>query len=105
MDFDSAGLPTYKNSNAFKKIQYFSKVNPQLLYKSNEDYSVKYQKLNNLYLTDSSLYGSSDYNTLRQHGFSVNKAYTNNFSTSIDRNSLDKFIGYNYNLNTDNSNS
>jgi len=105
MDFDGAGLPTYKNSNAFKKIQYFSKVNPQLLYKSNEDYSVKYQKLNNLYLNDSALYNSSEYNTLRQHGFSVNKSYTNNFSTSIDNNSLNKFISYSHGLNNNQSNS
>ena len=105
MDFDSAGLSTYKNSNAFKKIQYFSKVNPQLLYKSNEDYAVKYQKLNTLYLNDTSLYNSSEYNTLRQHGFSVNKSFTNNFATSLDNNSLSKLVNYNYGLNNNNTSS
>ena len=96
MDFDSAGLSTYKNSNAFKKIQYFSKVNPQLLYKSNEDYSVKYQKLNSLYLNESDLFASSEYNTLRQHGFATNKSYSNNFATTLDNASVEKFVSYNY---------
>jgi hypothetical protein len=100
MDFDGAGLPTYKNSNAFKKIQYFSKVNPQLLYKSNEDYSVKYKKLNNLYLNEANLFNSSEYNTLRQHGFATNKSFTNNFSTTLDNKSLSKFVDYNYSKDT-----
>ena len=105
MDFDGAGLSTYKNSNAFKKIQYFSKVNPQVLYKSNEDYDVRYQKLNSLYLNESNLFNSSEYNTLRQHGFSSNKSYTNNFSTNLDQTSLTKLVDYNYGYNSSKSNS
>jgi len=105
MDFDSAGLSTYKNSNAFKKIQYFSKVNPQLLYKSNEDYSVKYQKLNSLYLNESDLFASSEYNTLRQHGFATNKSYSNNFSTTLDSSSVEKFVSYNYGTSSKTNNS
>jgi hypothetical protein len=105
MDFDGAGLPTYKNSNAFKKIQYFSKVNPQVLYKSNEDYTSKYQKLSSLYLNETNLFNSSEYNTLRQHSFSTNKSYTNNFSTTLDNKSLSKFLSYNFEEGSRSSNS
>jgi len=94
MDFDSSGLSTYKNSTAFKKIQYFSKTNPQLLFKSNSDYTSKYQRLNSLYLNDSDFLKSGSYETLRQNNFMTSKSHGSNFSTVMDNKSVDKLVSY-----------
>ena len=96
MNFDDAGLSTYKNSTAFKKIQYFSKTNPQLLYKTSSDLNNKFNRLNDLFLNESDILNSNNYKTLRQSSFSSNKTHLNNYSTVIDNSSLGKFLEYNF---------
>jgi len=44
MKFSDLGTDNLKDSSTFKKIQYFSKSNPQKLYSSSEEFNLKYKK-------------------------------------------------------------
>nr|YP_010049565.1 cytochrome c oxidase subunit 2 [Strombidium cf. sulcatum]QPL15970.1 cytochrome c oxidase subunit 2 [Strombidium cf. sulcatum] len=70
INYSESGLELTQPSNAFKRINYFTKTTPQYLYNNSSDFSLKYNKLNSLYLNESSLLNSSDYGTVRQHSFS-----------------------------------
>jgi hypothetical protein len=113
MNFNDIGSSTVKDSTAFKKIQYFSKTNPQSLFTSTSDFNLKYQKIANLYLNDSLPNNTPSYGTFRQHNYSSLSATTNSFNSLLDSRSLNKFLEYNtetsigeanspmnYNLNT-----
>ena len=95
MDFDDLSLATHKNSSSFKKIQYFSKVNPQSLHSLNSDLSNKFDRLNTFFSSDDRLLESSNYKTYRQDMFTVNKSKFNNSTSFIDQKSFNKFIEYN----------
>ena len=105
MDFNSASLPTYQNSTAFKKIQYFSKTNPQFLYKVNVDLVNKFDRLNNFFINESDVLHSNNYRTLRQASYLNSTSHINNYSTVLDNKSLAKFLDYNFDLTTNNSDS
>lgn len=113
MNFNDIGSSTVKDTTAFKKIQYFSKTNPQSLFTNTSDFSLKYQKIANLYLNDSLPNNTPSYGTFRQHNYSSLSATTNSFNSLLDSRSLNKFLEYNtettlgeaaspmsYNLNT-----
>ena len=95
MNFNHFGTSTLKDSTAFKKIQYFSKTNPQGLFSNTSEMSLRYQKLTNLYLNDTLPTNSFAYGTLRQHNFSSTMATTNSFNSLLDPASLNKFLDYN----------
>ena len=113
MNFNDIGSSTVKDSTAFKKIQYFSKTNPQSLFTNVSDFNLKYQKIANLYLNDTLPNNSPSYGTFRQHNYSSMMSTTNSFNSLLDNKSLNKFMEYNldtpntlnsstmsYNLNT-----
>jgi len=95
MNFNDIGNSTVKDSTAFKKIQYFSKTNPQSLFTNVSDFNLKYKKLSNLYLNDTLPTNTSSYGTFRQHNYSSMMATTNTFNSLLDASSLNKFMEYN----------
>lgn len=106
MNFNDIGSSTVKDSTAFKKIQYFSKTNPQSLFTNVSDFNLKYQKIANLYLNDTLPNNSPSYGTFRQHNYSSMMSTTNSFNSLLDNKSLNKFMEYNLDTtSTANSNS
>jgi heme/copper-type cytochrome/quinol oxidase subunit 2 len=95
-NYSKVGLSTLKDSSAFKKIQYHSKVNPQSLYSDSSNYSQRYNKLFSLYLSSNSLNESYNYGTFRQHGYSNLSSTTNQYA--LESKSVDKLLDYNYNV-------
>jgi hypothetical protein len=93
------GLNTSQNQSAFKKIQSFSKTNPQALFSNASDFSLRYDKLASLYLTEADSGNVATYGTYRQHASSAMSATLNNRSTLLDPKSFQKFVGYNLNEN------
>lgn len=95
MKFSDLGTNNVKDSTAFKKIQYFSKTNPQQLYGNVSEFNLRYKKLADLYLNDSEPTQTNTYGTLRQHNFTSLASSTNNFNSLLDSKSLDTFMDYN----------
>jgi hypothetical protein len=96
LDFSKVGLTPLSDSSAFKKVQYFSKVNPQSLY-TQSSIENKYSKLSDLYLKSSNLTNSYNYGTLRQHNYTV--AASNQYKQGmLDKKSVDTMLNYNYNI-------
>jgi hypothetical protein len=98
LDFNSIGSNSLDSATAFKKIQSFSKTNPQELFNTSSEFNLKYNKLSNLYKSDTDLLNSTSYGTFRQHNFNSKSSLTNQFTTNLDEKSVDKLISYNYNL-------
>jgi len=88
-------MDTLKTSSAFKKIQTFSKTNPQILFQSIDDFSTRYTKINNLYLNDSHMSNTLTYGITRQHNYTSNNAYNTQSFTNLDNKSLTKLLNYN----------
>jgi hypothetical protein len=99
LDFNKIGLKTNVDSTSFKKIQYFTKTNPQLLFNNVSDYSLRYHKLSNLYFNDLQFLDSNSYGTYRQHNFTSPKTLTNGFSSKIDTGSFKNYLDYNFEYN------
>jgi hypothetical protein len=95
MKFSDIGVDNLKDSTTFKKIQYFSKSNPQKLYSSVDEFSLKYKKLSDLYLNDYEPLTTSSYGIKRQHNFSSKSALLNNSNTHIDAKSFKTLLEYN----------
>lgn len=95
MNFNDIGSSTVKDSTAFKKIQYFSKTNPQSLFTNVSDFNLKYKKIANLYLNDTLPNNAASYGTFRQHNYSSVMSTTNTFNSLLDNKSLNKFMEYN----------
>jgi len=104
MKFADLGTNNVKDSTAFKKIQYFSKTNPQQLYGNVSEFNLRYKKLADLYLNDSESTQTNNYGTLRQHNFTSLSSSTNNFNSLLDSKSLDTFMDYNLTTQQSNSN-
>jgi hypothetical protein len=98
MNFSDFGAASLKDSTAFKKIQYFSKTNPQSLFSNTSDLSLRYKKLTGLYLNETLPSSSLSYGTLRQHNFSSTMSTTNSFNSLMDPTSLNKFVEYNMSI-------
>jgi len=99
INFNNLGSSTLTSSSAFKKIQFSTKTNPQNLFHSTNDFALKYNKIYDLYLSDSDVQSSLSYGVSRQHNFMSSSALTNNYSSQLDNNSVDKIISYNNNTN------
>ena len=97
-DYSKVGLSTIKDSSAFKKIQYHSKVNPQSLYSESSGYSQRYNKLHSLYLSSNKLNDSYNYGTMRQHGFSSLSSNASNYG--LESTAVNKMLNYNYGVST-----
>jgi hypothetical protein len=100
MKFSDIGVDNLKDSTTFKKIQYFSKSNPQKLYSNIDEFSLKYKKLSDLYLNDYEPLTTYSYGLKRQHNFSSKSALLNNSSTHIDSKSFKTLLNYNNSIAT-----
>jgi hypothetical protein len=108
MNFNDIGSNISSDSTAFKKIQYFSKTNPQSLFNNSSEYGLRYEKLANLYFNENDTARASSYGTLRQHNYNSSKSLTNGFSSKMENKNIEKFLNYNTsfnNLNSDKRNS
>lgn len=97
VNFNSLGSNLITGSNAFKKIQSASKSNPQDLYSNATDYSLKYNKINNLYTRDLTTQDSLYYGMKRQHEYSSTASLFNGTSTNLDNKSVSQMLDYNFN--------
>ena len=102
LNFNEIGSDSLVAANAFKRIQFFSKTNPQELFSNTSDFSLKYSKFNNLYQNDTNINNSMTYGTLRQHNYNSSSSFTNQFNTFLDPKSVEAFMGYNYDYLKDN---
>ena len=98
INFNTVGSNTVNNSTAFKKIQSASKSSSQSLFAAETDYSLKYNKLNNLYLTDYNSQDSLYYGIKRQHEYATTLACLNNAPSLLDNDSVQKMLDYNFDL-------
>jgi hypothetical protein len=103
MDLDSVGVSTVKDSTAFKKIQFFSKIDPTSLFNVKSDFQHTFNKLSNYYSSDLDLNYSYSYGMDRQHNYTSLSTTLPLFSTLLDNNSVNKFLSYNFdNVNSNN---
>jgi hypothetical protein len=101
MKFSDLGVDNLKDSSTFKKIQYFSKSNPQKLYNNLDEFSLKYKKISDLYLSDNEHLSTSNYAIKRQHNYTSKNSLLNNSNTLLDPKSINTMLSYNYNLKPD----
>merc|ERR1712054_656851 len=105
MKFSDLGTDNLKDSTTFKKIQYFSKSNPQKLYSNVDEFNLKYKKLSDLYLSDYEPMTSNNYGLKRQHNYASQKSSLNNSVTLLDSKSINTLMNYNQNVSTSSKNS
>lgn len=91
MNFNNIGINTVKDSTAFKKIQYFSKINTDSLYNVKSDFEANYYRLSTLYNTDLSLISSHTYGMYRQHSYNSTLANSKSLDLALDQNSVNRF--------------
>jgi hypothetical protein len=95
MKFSDIGTNHLKDSTTFKKIQTFSKSNPQKLYTNLDEFNLKYKKISDLYLTDFESLNTSNYSTTRQHMYTSKQSLLNNSNTHIDSKGFTTLMNYN----------
>jgi hypothetical protein len=98
MKFSDMGNNNLKDSTTFKKIQCFSKSNPQKLFNNLSEFDLKYKKLSDLYLTDHETLDASSYGIKRQHNFTSRQSLLNNSNSHLDSKSIETYISYNQNM-------
>jgi hypothetical protein len=103
MNFSDIGTSGVKDSAAFKKIQSFSKTNPQQLYSNMSEFNLKYKKISDLYLNDTEPNTTYAYGTKRQHNYSSMASLTNNSNSLMDNKSLKMLLDYNHAINSNNN--
>jgi hypothetical protein len=103
MKFSDLGTDNLKDSSTFKKIQYFSKSNPQKLYSNIDKFNLKYKKISDLYLNDNDVLNSSNYGLKRQHVFTSQKSSLNNSATLLDAKGFNSLMSYNQSILNSNS--
>lgn len=100
INFNTVGSNNVNGSTAFKKIQSASKSSSQTLFSFDSDYSLKYNKLNNLYLADSNSQDSLYYGIKRQHEYATSMACLNGTPSLLDNKSTQRMLDYNFDLTT-----
>jgi hypothetical protein len=95
MNFSDIASNTASDATAFKKIQYFSKTNPQSLFSDSAEYNSRYNKLANLYFNDLSNTKTSSYGTFRQHNYASSKSVNNGFYSKMENKTINQFLKYN----------
>jgi hypothetical protein len=93
------GNSVSKDSNAFKKIQKYSKLTSNAIIKDTTNDTQVFAKINNLY-SDTSLvnHNSYFYGTKRQHNHASLDSLLPSFSTLIDKKGLENFCNYSINI-------
>jgi hypothetical protein len=95
IDFSNSGNLLSKDSNAFKKIQWFSKMTSTNTTRDITSNLDNLKKIENLYLNNSTLASNSyNYGNSNQHGYSSSSATLPYSTTLLDTNGLTKFFEY-----------
>lgn len=100
LNFSDIGTNVFNESALFKQTRMFSKIFHAPLFFVPNDFSLKYKVLSPLFETDNNFFDSYLYGLKRQHNFVSTKAVTNNFSTLFNLKNVEKFLNYNYSLNS-----
>ena len=100
LNFSDVGTNAFHESSLFKQTRMFSKIFHAPLFFAPSDFSLKYKTISPLFETDNNFFDSYLYGLKRQHNFVSAKAVTNNFSTLFNLKNVEKFLNYNYNLQT-----
>jgi hypothetical protein len=95
IDFNSIGTDSLRASNSFKKIQSASKSNKSDLSIVDSNFSLNYNKINDLYINDLSLSNTNSYGIDRQANYSSIYSSTNTNNTYIDNKSIETLLDYN----------
>jgi hypothetical protein len=99
INFSNVATNISKDSEAFKKIQKFSKINSNNVSSDVLNNNSSFKRLNNLYLNQSFINNNSyAYGTKRQHNFVSPNSFLFSFSTLLDKNSFLKFFNYSLNV-------
>lgn len=101
MNFKDLGIDTLQASKAFKQIRANARIFTTNLVHTPSDFTDKYIKINNLFLSENDLTNSNNFGIKRQHVLTSATATTAVNSTFLDRKSLDKFLTYNLQYNTE----
>ena len=99
-DFSKVGLSSLKDSSAFKKVQYYSKSPSSQLFDSSTLGYSKFDVLNKLYTTTNNLTNSKDYYTDRQDNYTSLLASQLSSKSNLESKSVDKYLNYNFNVNS-----
>ena len=99
VSFNNIGLSSIKDSTAFKKIQYFSKISTGDINSSTLNFSNKFNNVNNLYLNSYKFNDAYSYGTFRQHNYTSLGANLSSNGSLLDLKGSDKFIQFNLNSN------
>merc|ERR1712046_90450 len=95
INFSNVGSNISKDSEAFKKIQKFSKLSSSNVSLDTINYNNSFKNLDNLYLNQSTLNNNSySYNSFRQHNFSSSSSFLSSFSSLVDQKSFSNFFSY-----------
>ena len=106
IDFTNVGNSISKDTNAFKKIQKFSKVTSNSLNRDASFDTQVFSKINNIYSTSSSLNQSEYfYGNPRQHNHTSLDSFLPSFSTLVNKTGLTKFLDYSLNNSPESNNS
>jgi len=97
INFNTIGSRTLNRTNSFRTLQVASKTNQQNLFNTPSDLSLKYTKLNNLYLNDLTLQDTFTPQTSRTLTYSSAKTSLNSTNSYLDKKSVDKLLSYNFN--------
>jgi hypothetical protein len=99
IDFTSVGNSVSKDSNAFKKIQRFSKNTTNNITQDSINDSQVFKKINNLYNNTKLINNKSySYGTVRQHNHASLDSFLPSFLTLVDKKGLNKFCEYSLNV-------
>ena len=99
IDFYYAGNSISKDSNAFKKIQKFSKVSLNNISRDTNNNLLTLKKVNNLYLTKNAIVSSaSNYGNSNQSAFTSINSILPMSTTLLDNSGLNKYLNYSLSL-------
>jgi hypothetical protein len=104
LNFNDIGANSLYEANAFKKIRMFSKTYTTNLFFNNNNFSTKYNKFINMYITDNSFVNSNNYGTQRQHNYLSNSALFTNQNSFLNEPSLLKLLKFNFSSTISNNN-
>jgi hypothetical protein len=92
LNFNDIGSTTLKESVAFKKIKTISKTFTSNLVTSPTSLNLKYKKINQTYLTDTSFLTSNNYGLVRQHNYLTSKSNLTKTNIMLDKKSFNQFL-------------
>jgi len=90
-------LTSIKDSTAFKKIQYFSKLTNNGSSSNLSNLNNRYAKINNFYLNSYDFNNSYSYGTFRQHNYSSLNSNLASFDSLLENKGIIKFTNYTLN--------